>query len=121
MVSPCLPSTFSPVTVVQVIDFSFCSSTLSNASSNLLLGVVALRLVLSVMLLVLAAISTLRESVMMYKATKQWQPNHYMQLFMKDGIVYFLVYVSLSPFFQFSSLPSHSPIHAISTTCQKIN
>ena len=121
MVSPCLPSTFSTVTVVQVIDFSFCSSTLSNASSNLLLGVVALRLVLSVMLLVLAAISTLRESVMMYKATKQWQPNHYMQLFMKDGIVYFLVYVSLSPFFQFSSLPSHSPIHAISTTCQKIN
>jgi len=27
----------------------------------------------------------------MYKATKQWQPNHYMQLFARDGILYFLV------------------------------
>jgi hypothetical protein len=46
------------------------------------------------MLLILAIISTLKELVVMYKATKQWQPNHYMQLFMKDGILYFLVYVS---------------------------
>ena len=31
---------------------------------------------------------------MMYKATKKWQPNQYMQLFVKDGILYFLSYVS---------------------------
>ena len=46
----------------------------------------------------------------MYKATKQWQPNHYMQLFAKDGIFYFIVYV-LSPLFQSSELPSHSDMH----------
>ena len=34
----------------------------------------------------------------MYKATKEWQPNHYMQLFVRDGILYFVVYVSPFPF-----------------------
>jgi hypothetical protein len=46
------------------------------------------------MLLILALMSTLKESVAMYKATKQWQPNHYIQLFAKDGILYFVAYVS---------------------------
>ena len=34
----------------------------------------------------------------MYKATQKWQPNRYIQLFVKDGILYFVVYVSLSTF-----------------------
>ena len=50
----------------------------------------------------------------MHKATKQWQPNHYMQLFVKDGILYFLAYVSPLPFFQFHSfsLPPYSQVPA---------
>ena len=31
----------------------------------------------------------------MYKATKQWQPNQYMERLVKDGVLYFLVYVSI--------------------------
>ena len=61
------------------------------------------------MLLILALISTLKATVEMYKATKQWQPNHYMQQFMKDGILYFLAYVLA--FFQFHLLPSYSRTH----------
>ena len=57
---------FSPVTVVQVIDtIAFCNVSL-NASSKILWGSIALRLVLSVVLLILAVTSTLKESVMMY-------------------------------------------------------
>ena len=97
---------FSPVTVVQVIDFSFCNHSLTQASSNLLLGLAALRLILSAVLLFLAIISTLTESVVMYKATKEWQPNHYMQLFVRDGILYFVAYVSPFPFHPLS--PSYS-------------
>ena len=93
-VAPCL---LPPVMVVQVIDFSFCSISFRNAPS-----LTAHRFVLSVILIILAATSTLKESIVMYKATKQWQPNQYMQLFMKDGILYFLVYVSPFPFLQFS-------------------
>ena len=61
------------------------------------------------MLLILALVSTLKATVVMYKATKQWQPNHYMQQFMKDGILYFLAYVLA--FFQFHLLPSYSRTH----------
>ena len=105
------PLPFSPVTVVQVVDIAFCNVSL-NASSKILWESIALRLVLSAMLLILAVTSTLKESVMMYKATKKWQPNQYMQLFVKDGILYFLSYVSLlraSPLFQF--ITSYSLIH----------
>jgi hypothetical protein len=30
----------------------------------------------------------------MYKATKQWQPNQYMRLLVKHGIIYFFTYVN---------------------------
>ena len=61
-----------------------------------------LRFVLSVTLLTLAVIQTLKQSVEMYKATKQWQPNQYMQQLTADGILYFLVYVPFSPLFHFN-------------------
>ena len=73
------------------------------------------------MLLTLAVFSTLKVSVLLYKATKQWRPNHYMQQFVKDGILYFLVYVLLFPFFQFHSLPSYFPSILLSSTCKQIN
>ena len=104
------------MTVVQVTtDVGTCniSSDTSNATLQLLWGITSLRVVLGIMLLILAVISTLKESVVMYKATKQWQPNHYIQLFAKDGIFYFLVYVSLFPFL---SVPF---IFLLSGTCKK--
>jgi len=91
------PNTYLLVTVVQVtIDVAVCnfSSNPSNVDTSksyqLTWGITALRLVLAIMLLILAVIPSLKQSVAMYKATKQWQPNHYLQLFAKDGILYFL-------------------------------
>ena len=78
-----------------------------------------LRFVLCVLLLILAVISSLKESVVLYKATKQWQPNRYIQLLVKDGILYFLVYVFLFPFIQFHSLPSHFSHHLTRKYVQK--
>ena len=104
------PTTFSLVTAVQVTtDVAFCnfSSESSNDALQLLWGVMALRMALGVVLLILAVISTVGGSIVMYKATKQWQPNHYMKLFAKDGILYFLVYVSPFPIL---SVPFISPL-----------
>ena len=53
----------------------------------------------------------------MYKATKEWQPNRYMQLFARDGILYFLVYVSPFPFL---SVPFVSSPILLSSTCKKL-
>ena len=95
----------TPVTVDQVNDFSFCAGSLSQATSHILLGLTGLRLALSAMLLTLAVSSTLKESFVMYKATERWRPNHYMQLFVKDGILYFIPYVTAFPI---PSVPLHS-------------
>ena len=51
------------------------------------------RFVLSAVLFVLALTQTLKQSVAMYKATKQWQPNRYMMLLVQHGIIYFFTYV----------------------------
>ena len=61
----------------------------------------------------LAVIQTMKQSVDMFKATKQWQPNKYMQQLVTDGILYFLVYASL---FYFHSFPI-CPVAHISFNC----
>ena len=106
---------FSPVTVVQVIDVAFCNMSLSNGSLQQLLGMAraVLQTVLGTLLLILAVISTLKESIVMYKATKKWHPNHYMQLFVKDGILYFIVYVCLPSPLSFSSVHYHHILPSI--------
>ena len=52
------------------------------------------RFALSALLLILAISRTLKQLVDMYNATKQWQPNRYMNQFMRDGIFYFFMYVT---------------------------
>ena len=88
---------FSLVTIVQVVNFTFCND---SPPVTLLgyLGDAVPRFILSITLLILAVIQTLKHSVEMYRATKQWQPNRYMQLLVRDGILYFLLYVPLHPF-----------------------
>ena len=88
---------FSPVTIVQITDFSFCDASTNN--TPYFVGVVNLgpRLILGATLLILAVAQTLKQSVNMYKAKQQWQPNRFMERLVRDGILYFLVYVLVSP------------------------
>ncbi|KAF8126694.1 hypothetical protein EV363DRAFT_1267891 [Boletus edulis] len=78
-------------TVVQIYDFSFCNASYVNAPRFHGLSVAAPRLVLGGTLLMLALFQTLKQSIDLFKATKQWQPNRYMQKLAKDGIFYFVV------------------------------
>lgn len=48
---------------------------------------------ISMALLILPLIRTFKESFNMYKVTKKWQPNRYMNILVRDGIVYFFMYV----------------------------
>jgi hypothetical protein len=99
MCGPCLLPPFSPVAAVQVNEVAFCNIiSLSSPPLWLLWCITALRHILGAMLVILAVTSTLKESVVMYNATKKWHPNHYMKLLVKDGFVYFLMYVSPFPF-----------------------
>jgi len=92
--------------MVQVLDVFVCSASFINVASITRLSTTIPRVTLGVTLLILALISTLKQLVEMYRATKQWQPNKYMQLLMREGILYFLVYVTPFQHFQFPLLPS---------------
>ncbi|KAN0094331.1 hypothetical protein V8E55_002618 [Tylopilus felleus] len=86
------PNTNLTVTIVQVVNFSFCNSAPDVPNPSLLLfGHSFPRFALSAILLVLAVIPTLKQAFGMYKTTKQWQPNLYMHQLVRDGILYFLV------------------------------
>ena len=101
-----LPS-FSPVTKVQVMDISVCNLSWSNTPHIAEVYNDIPRFVLSAALLILAVTQTVKQSLDMYRATKQWQPNQYMERLVRDGIIYFLVYVSL-PLSRFYWSPSLS-------------
>ena len=101
---------FSPVTVVQIQDFSNASlcNILLSIPLNLTIYFTSPRFTLSVVLFTLALTQTLKESVAMYQATKQWQPSRYMRLLAEHGIIYFFTYVDR--FLRFIC-PPHLPQH----------
>ena len=104
---------FYPVTVVRVLDFSLCYYS-SDTAPYLATYITIPRQILGVVLLILAATKTLKQSIDMYKATKHWESNKYMTLLARDGILYFFLYV----FFFFrpslSSNPAQPPAYLLS-------
>ncbi|KAH0834170.1 hypothetical protein J3R83DRAFT_11477, partial [Lanmaoa asiatica] len=108
------------IQVLPSIDFSLCNGSVNVSSSWLVFvcGVLRVipRFVLGATLLVLAVIQTLKQSVEMYKATRQWQPNRYMQQLVRDGIVYFLVnaFFNLNTLFQIANLTTTTTINGTS-------
>ncbi|KAN0082464.1 hypothetical protein V8E55_008259 [Tylopilus felleus] len=101
------PNTYTPSTTIQVpsLNLSVCLLITNDATTEQAVhsAIAIPQLLFSITLLILAIIQTWRQSVDMYKATKQWKPNKYMQHLMKDGMLYFFVYVST--FFYFHSVP----------------
>ena len=68
-------------------------SVISDSPLTINIGFLIPRFLLSALVLILALIQTVKEAVGMYRATKRWQPNRYMKLLAKHGILYFLTYV----------------------------
>jgi len=91
-----IPPSILPVTTVQVLDLSLCNVSYSVSLPAIWYDAIS-KFVLGIALLALATTQTLKQLVGMYKATKQWQPNRYMQQLTRDGILYFLAYVSPFP------------------------
>jgi len=89
------PNTHLSVTMGRVLNFSICRDSYINTPATLEVYpyLAAPRLILSVALVILAVSRTLKQSLEMYKATKQWQPNRYIQKLAGDGILYFIVNV----------------------------
>lgn len=76
---------------VQVLYFSFCTG----PGGPTLWHYIAetSQIGFSALMCLLVSIQFIKQSLQMYKATGQFQLNRYMNLFMREGILYFLAYV----------------------------
>lgn len=80
---------------------SFCDAT--TTSSKLGRYRLVPRITLEGLLLILVVTRLCTESFQMYKATRQWKTNQYINLLVREGVFYFIVYVA---FFVFTVVPS---------------
>jgi len=93
------PNTYLSVSTIQVADVSICSVSITNLTAQIWHFYASIpRFILIVILFVLAVIPALKESFEMYKATKQWQSNRYLQQLLRDGAFYFLLNVLLTTY-----------------------
>ena len=94
---PRLLSIRSTATTFSVLNFTVCIVSFTPSVPELL-GVYDTlpRVFLSAMLLIFAIFRSLKQLIDMYNATKQWQPNRYMNQLTRDGTSYFIMYVSVS-------------------------
>ena len=80
----------SSVAIAQTLNSSYCNY--SNTAPLVAYRAIP-RFVLGVALLILAFIPTLKQSVEIYKVTRRWKTTQSMQLLVREGAVYFVVYV----------------------------
>lgn len=79
--------------IIQTFNSSVCivepSSPISTKPGTIL------RIINGTAIFVFAIVQFVRQSLLMYRVTKQWQINRYMNILVKQGILYFFVYVYL--------------------------
>ena len=85
----------------QVLQFSFCETKYISTPiwDEALYG---FQIVFGMLLCLLTAIQFIKESLQMYRVTKQLQLSCYMKQLARDGMIYFITYVHV--FFTFSSV-----------------
>ena len=86
----------------QVLDYSFCVTHFD--LSTWAVAVDAVQVTLGALMCLLVVIQFIKESLRMYKGTKRFEFNRYMNLLVREGIFYFLAYVHLLSLLQFPLL-----------------
>jgi len=81
------PRTDARVIISQVLDYTTCTEVLSMLSPYLKFTLISTFL-FDVLLLILALIPAVKDSMAMYRETKLWQPNRYMSLIVREGVFY---------------------------------
>jgi len=75
------------VATSQVLDYSFCTE-VDAVIGPYMKYVVTWPNFFDLLLLILALIPPVKESIAMYKGTGRWEPNRYMSLIVKEGVAY---------------------------------
>ena len=77
-----------------------------------------LRIALCAALCILAILEFVKQSLQLYRATNVWQPNRYMKLLLKQGVLYFLVYVPSPPGTQIHKQTKYRPELTVIFRCR---
>lgn len=85
-----------PVSTPQVLGASFCSTSYSFIP-EFGLYVSIPRFILAALMFIFALVRFFNESLQMYRATRQWLPSRYLNLLVRESVLYFLAYVSHHP------------------------
>lgn len=101
------------VATIQVLDFSFCVQQ-SDGSLVLFDIVTALQIALSALMCSLVTLEFIKQSFQMYRATERFQLSRYMNLLVREGIIYFFSYVYVSIPFPFFLPSCHQANHKLS-------
>lgn len=92
-INPCslftrtLKVSVSPLLSFTVCHLKFSTQRWNNAST-------IVQCILAAVLYICVMVQFARESLQMYRATRNWRLNKYMSLLVRDGLLYFLVCVS---------------------------
>ena len=78
------------VTTPQVLDMSFCNPEY-NTTSKIGKYKLAPRLTLAALMFVLVVARFCMDSFQEYRETRQWKTNEYINLLVREGVLYFFV------------------------------
>lgn len=92
----CLRSRCRIAFTTQVLEFSFCTVEGAFKIPIFSTVVTVLQLILAAVMCISVVVQFSRESLHMYKATGRWRLGCYMNLFVREGVIYFLLYVHTS-------------------------
>lgn len=102
---------FYPAWVDQTVNFEYCSY--STTKQPLPIYRAIPRFTIGAALLILFVVPTLTHTYEIYRLTGRWHINRAMELLVKEGAVYFVVYVPLV-----FALPPSPPVLPLSTSCR---
>ena len=81
----------SIATTAQVLDFSFCVAQPFPGTWAEIVD--SVQIALGALMCLLVAVHFVKESLQMYRATKRFQLSHYTNHLVREGMLYFLMYV----------------------------
>ncbi|KAF8558597.1 hypothetical protein OG21DRAFT_1077516 [Imleria badia] len=86
------------VVTTQVLDFSFCTFDFGPGTPIWVEVRDSLQLAIAAVMCLLVIAKFILHTFQMDKITKQWQFGHYLDLFAREGMLYFLAFVHISSF-----------------------
>ncbi|KAF8420300.1 hypothetical protein L210DRAFT_3574716 [Boletus edulis BED1] len=83
------------VSIFQVLDITVCATVIETRSGINLYPII--QCIPSAILSIMVVAQSMKQSLQMYRVTRKWELNRYVALLVRDGVLYFFVYIVPAP------------------------